>query len=162
MRIYVDSSALLKRVVIEPDSDALIAVLRRHVADEDALVSSALAWIEVSRALRTRWAGEADQSAVADATDVAMSGIDEYPINAEVVSLARRMGPAVMRNLDAIHLATSVLVDADFVVTFDARLAAACSESGLAVRAPTAADRPQVRPQSGLFASGGLERRSRE
>lgn len=162
MRIYVDSSALLKRVVTEPDSDALVAVLRRHEAEQDALVSSALAWIEVSRSLRARWADEADQSAVADAIDIALSGIDEYPINAEVVSLARRMGPAVLQSLDAIHLATSVLVDADVVVTFDARLAAACSENGLAVRAPTAADMPQVLPQGGLIASSDLERRTRE
>ncbi len=162
MRVYVDSSALLKRVVSEPEADALIAVLRRHDAEQDALVSSALAWIEVSRSLRSRWADEADQSAVADAIDIALSGIDEYPINAEVVSLARRMKPAVLRSLDAIHLATSVLVDADVVVTFDARLAAACSENGLAVRAPTAADRPQVRPHGGLLASGDRERRTGE
>jgi len=135
VRVYVDSSALIKRTVAEPESDALDATLERHAADEDALVSSSLAWVEVSRALRARL-DAANRDEVNDAIDVALSGIAERPLTAEVVSLARRIDPAVLRSLNAIHLATAVLLDADVIVTYDDRLAEAARHNGLTVAAP--------------------------
>ncbi|MEO8907239.1 MAG: VapC toxin family PIN domain ribonuclease, partial [Microbacteriaceae bacterium] len=54
MRVYVDSSALVKRAIDESESNALVAHLEDRVAAGDALVSSSLAWVEVTRALRTR------------------------------------------------------------------------------------------------------------
>lgn len=42
MRVYVDSSALLERSVVEFESDAVEAVLECHVDNGDALVSSSL------------------------------------------------------------------------------------------------------------------------
>jgi hypothetical protein len=92
VRVYVDSSALIKRSVAEPDSDALDSALDKYVAQEAALVSSALAWIEVSRALRLRLNAE-NYDDIADAIDVALSGVAERPITADVVSLARRIHP---------------------------------------------------------------------
>jgi uncharacterized protein len=135
VRVYVDSSALIKRVVSEEESDVLEDVLARHADAGDVLVSSALAWIEVSRALRQRLDG-ADPDEVTLAMEDAFSGIAERAIGAEVVSLARRVGPSRLRSLDAIHLATAVLVDVDVVLTYDNRLAAAARDSGLAVAAP--------------------------
>ncbi len=55
---------------------------------------------------------------------------------ADVVSVARRIEPLVLRSLDAIHLATAVLIDADLVVTYDDRLADACRRNSLAVASP--------------------------
>ncbi|WP_322778412.1 type II toxin-antitoxin system VapC family toxin [Frankia sp. Cas4] len=134
MRVYVDSSALIKRVAIEAESTTLVATLDRYYADRDLLISSSLAWIEVIRALHAR-----ALSPFATATvhaDAAMSGIAEHPISPEVVSLARRIRPPVLRSLDAIHLASALLVDADHMVTYDARLAAACTENSLVVTSP--------------------------
>lgn len=133
MRVYVDSSALLKRTLIEPESGALEDALARTVENEGALVSSSLAWIEVSRALRR--SGETDQ-VVNAAIEDALSGIAQRPITADVVSLARRIGPSALRSLDAVHLATAILLDADVVMTYDDRLAAAAQYNGLAVSAP--------------------------
>lgn len=138
MRIYVDSSALMKRVVAEGESDALEATLQRHVENDDALLSSSLAWIEVSRALRGRIGGE-DHTTVAASVEDALSGIAERPVAPDVVSLARRIGPTVLRSLDAIHLATAVLLDADAVVTYDDQLAAAARHNDLTVTSPAAA-----------------------
>ena len=76
MRVYVDSSALLKRVFAESESEALKASLRSHVAQGEALVSSSLAWLEVARALRAGTSG-AD---IDDLSDRALSGILERPI----------------------------------------------------------------------------------
>ena len=49
MRLYLDSSALVKLVQRETESDALRRFLRRHRADQ--LVTSALARVEVVRAV---------------------------------------------------------------------------------------------------------------
>ncbi len=134
MRIYLDSSAVIKRVVIEAESHDLISAIDRSYADGDVLISSSLAWIEVTRALHTRAV-----SAFAVATvhaDAALSGVAEHPISREVVSLARRVQPPVLRSLDAIHLASALLLDADQIMTYDDRLAAACVDNGLVVASP--------------------------
>lgn len=135
MRVYIDSSALIKRSVAEPESDAVEEALGRHVEDGDALVSSSLAWVEVSRALRGRL-DAADRSVVSAAIEDALSGVAERPVAADVVSLARRVGPDVLRSLDAIHLATAIVIDADVVLTYDERLAAAARHNGLVVATP--------------------------
>lgn len=135
MKVYVDSSALIKRAVAERESEAVDAALERHVNAEDVLVSSTLAWIEISRALRGRLDGE-DHDVVNEATEDALSGIAERPITADVVSLARRIEPNVLRSLGTIHLATAVLLDVDTLVTYDDRLATAARYNGLAVSAP--------------------------
>lgn len=115
--VYVDGSALIKRVVEEAESDALEAALARYVADDSVLVSSSLAWIEVSRALRSRLdADSQNQDEIHDAVEAAVSGVAERLITGDVVGLARRVAPPVPRTLDAVHLATAILLDADVVV----------------------------------------------
>ena len=141
MRIYADSSALIKRVVEEAESDALLAALDDHIAsditNDTVVVSSSLAWIEVSRALSSLSdSGANSREQLVDAFEVALSGVAERPITADVVSLARRVAPPVLRTLDAIHLATAILLDVDVVLTYDDRLADACRHNGLAVSAP--------------------------
>jgi uncharacterized protein len=135
VRVYVDSSALLKRSVAEAESEAVEDVLERHVADGDVLVSSSLAWIEVSRALRSRLDDEG-HDVVHEAIGDALSGIAARPVTADVVSLARRIGPNVLRSLDAIHLATAVLVDADVLITYDERLAVVARHNDVTFSAP--------------------------
>jgi uncharacterized protein len=136
VRIYVDSSALLKRAFAEAESDALEDVLQRHAEASDALISSSLAWVEVSRALRRRFDGK-DPDLVSEASEDAIAGIAERAITPDVISLARRIGPNVLRSLDAIHLATAVLIDADVLLTYDDRLAEATRANGMAVSSPT-------------------------
>jgi predicted nucleic acid-binding protein len=134
MRIYLDSSAVLKRIIIEPESANLVAALDRYHADEALFVSSSLAWIEVARALRHR--DEVVLTQLSADTDTALTGVAEHPITAEVIALARRVSPSRLRSLDAIHLASALLLDADRVLTYDARLADACVHNGLAIEAP--------------------------
>jgi len=99
-------------------------------------VSSTLAWIEISRALRARLDGQG-QDVFTEAIDDALAGVAERAITPDVVSLARRIEPNVLRSLDAIHLATAVLLDVDAVLTYDERLAMAARHNGLAVSAPS-------------------------
>lgn len=133
MRVYFDSSALIKRVVAEDESDDLVDFLDARYEQGDVLASSSLAWVEVSRVVLARVRKPADAGELIDG---AMSGIDERQMTAEVVSIARRIEPLVLRSLDALHLATAVLIDADLVVTYDERLADACRRNALAVASP--------------------------
>ena len=135
MRVYVDTSALLKRVFIEPESVALRDALRACADDGDVLVSSSLAWVEVSRVVR----GHADtdiQIDVEDVIEAALSGILEQPISPEVIALARRLTPPALRTLDAIHVAGALLMDADVVIAYDRRLIDAGAHHGLATCHP--------------------------
>lgn len=141
MRVYVDSSALIKRSVQEAESDAVEAAFERYVADDAVIVSSSLAWIEVSRALRDRLDngsnnGSSDEDEVHDAVEGAMSGVAERLITSDVVSLARRVPPPLLRSLDAIHLATAILLDVDEILVYDHRLIDACRRNGLAAVTP--------------------------
>jgi predicted nucleic acid-binding protein len=133
MRVYMDSSALIKRVIEEKESDELVEFLDTHYQQADLLASSSLAWVEVSRAVLARAKSSARAGQL---IEDAMSGVDERSMTAEVVSVARRIEPLVLRSLDAIHLATAVLIDADLVVTYDDRLADACRRNALTVAAP--------------------------
>ena len=136
MRIYVDSSALLKRVLAEGESEALKASLRSQVEQGAALVTSSLAWVEVSQALRALVAGPSSAD-IDHLSDLALSGILERRISSEVVALARRLQPAVLRSLDAIHLASAVLLDVDLIVAYDQRLAEAARHHGMRVSSPS-------------------------
>ena len=137
MRIYADSSALIKRAIEEAESDALEAVVDQQVADDAVIVASSLAWVEVSRALRTLSASlRPSDGSLTDAIDVALSGVAERPLTDDIISLARRVAPPVLRTLDAIHLATAIVLDVDLVLTYDDRLADACRHNGLATSAP--------------------------
>lgn len=137
MRVYVDSSALIKRSVQEVESDAVEAALDRHVGAGAVIVSSSLAWVEVSRALRRRFEdGSSSDDEIRDAVGGALSGVAEWLVTGEVVSLARRVSPSRLRALDAIHLATAILLDADEVLVYDDRLVDACRHNGLTAVTP--------------------------
>lgn len=131
MRLYVDSSALVKLVQREAESDALRRFLRRHRADQ--LVTSALSRVEVVRAVLT-----GGPAALAHARRQ-LSRLDQIVLSTEVVDRAATLAPYVpLRSLDAIHLAAAQLVGSELraVVTYDLRMADAAEELGLAVERP--------------------------
>jgi predicted nucleic acid-binding protein len=137
MRVYYDSSALIKRSVEEPESEALDSALEDHIAAGSVILSSTLAWIEVSRALRGRLgSGGYGDEETRQAIERALSGVTERLITEDVVSLARRIGPTAVCTLDAIHLATAILLDVDIVVGYDDRLLDACRSHALATSSP--------------------------
>jgi predicted nucleic acid-binding protein len=130
--VYVDSSALLKRVVVEAESTALRELLRETAGAGHLLTASSIAWLEVWRSLR-----RAAASDVAGLTDAAFSGVAEFPLTNGLVVRARRVGDDHLRSLDALHLASAIGVQADVMVTYDERLAAASRLVGMTVRSPT-------------------------
>lgn len=135
MRVYCDSSALIKRVIGEAESDAVVAELSRYAEGGHALVASALAWIEVTRAVRSRRERE-NPSNWNRLAETAMSGIAQAGMDDTVIALARRLGPGALRSLGAVHLATAVILDVDIVVSYDSRLLAVATEFGFATATP--------------------------
>jgi predicted nucleic acid-binding protein len=125
---YLDSSAIVKLVVREPESRALRQYLRRR----RPLVSSALARTEVLRALLGL-----GEEALRRGRD-ALSRIDLVRINDRVLGAAGRLLPAELRSLAAIHLASAQRLGADLgtLVTYDARMSAAAAALGMKVAAP--------------------------
>jgi predicted nucleic acid-binding protein len=126
--IYLDSSAIVKLAVTEPES----AALRRYLRRKRPLVTSALARTEVARALLA-----VESDAVGRGTEV-LRRIDVIRLNDRILIAAGAMLPVELRSLDAIHLATAHAVGTDLarICTYDERLAAAAEASGLTVVAP--------------------------
>lgn len=137
MRIYLDSSALVKRALNEPESGAFQDAFDDFVEAGAVIAASALAWVEVSRAVRLRRDLESPR-VINDVIDAALSGLDQYPITEQVVAVAQRLSPVSLRSLDAIHLATASLLDADLVCAYDQRLVGAAEELGFRTLSPGA------------------------
>lgn len=135
MLIYIDSSALLKRVLAEAESNAIDGATHAAAVAGTVIASSTLAWIEVTRALRSRL-DSVDPRLIGRLSDNALSGVQEAPITTEVAAVARRIGPPTLRSLDAIHLATATLLEADEVWAYDRRLLDAADGLGLVTVSP--------------------------
>ena len=131
--IYVDSSVPLL-ALMEQTGGSEAAALDEHRGEALRKVSSALLDVEVSRALRH----EGLDPALADTL---LDSIDLVVIDDEVVQRAKAL-TGELKSLDAIHLATALMLDhpRDPVVllTHAARLAEAARAHGLEVIDPAA------------------------
>jgi predicted nucleic acid-binding protein len=127
---YVDTSAIVKLVVEEPESDALLRLLARW----PDRVSSALARVEVHRAL---WRAAASRGAHARA-DRVLGALVLVRVDEPVLAQAASFKDPRLRALDAIHLATALTLgdDPDAFITYDARLARAAARLRLPVQHP--------------------------
>ena len=127
--IYLDSSAIVKLIVREPES----AALKQRLASTGEWISSALARVEVLRTLGRR---NLTEEAVRNAERM-LSRMALVPLDDRVLSAAAEVGPGSLRSLDALHLATALSVfGLDSFVTYDQRLFAAASAAGLRAMAP--------------------------
>lgn len=124
--LYLDTSALLKRVFVEGESSQVLAILRERSAAGDLIASSELAWVEVARALAR--AGVPDVSEVLRA---ACTGVARQPLTPAVMQRARTIGPAGLRSPDAIHLSAAISLGSTEMLTYDHRLAAAAESLGV-------------------------------
>ncbi len=127
--LYLDSSALVKLVVDEPETQALLEFL----AGWPDRVSSALARVEVLRAVKRTGAGPAvRRRAVRVLARVALVRIDDA-----LLATAARVLPPELRTLDAIHVATArSLDDLAGIVSYDARLGRAASRARIKIWSP--------------------------
>ena len=125
---YFDSSAIVKLVHLEPESQALIDYL---ASDEIEVSTSVVAEIEVIRALRRLRDTKPE-------IEQAMKGFYLLGLDEEVRQDACSIGATTLRSLDAVHLATALAIDDDELefITYDNRLADAARSEGLTVVQP--------------------------
>ena len=128
MRCYLDSSALAKLVLQEPET----LKLREFLKGSTLRLTSAISEVELRRAA-ARGPSQSDVAARR-----VLSVVSQIDVSRDVVQGAASVGPTTLRSLDAIHLATALLVasDLDVFVTYDARLGEAAAGAGLSVQQP--------------------------
>jgi len=127
--VYLDSSAAVKLIVREAESEALESWLRPH----DVLTSSALLRTELLRAIR-RGAPRRIAEARAALAAFTLRAVDD-----EILDVAGDLGPSSIRSLDAIHLATALRLATalDAIVTYDRRMIEGAHALGLPVASPS-------------------------
>ncbi|MBA3418810.1 MAG: type II toxin-antitoxin system VapC family toxin [Geodermatophilaceae bacterium] len=130
MRLYLDSSAIVKLVQTEAESEELTRFLRGRRTDRQ--VSSALARVEVVRAVQRGGA-----AAVASARRQ-LGRMTLFPMHRNLLDDAADLGNGGLRSLDAVHLASARRLGDELraVVTYDLRMQAAAEALGLPTAAP--------------------------
>jgi predicted nucleic acid-binding protein len=130
--IYLDAAALVKLAHVELESHDLVSWLNARLGMP--LVSSALAEVEVPRALR-RW----DPQAL-PAVPAVLSLVTRMEMDAGIRAAAAAFAEPTVRSLDAIHLATAQRLGAmlQTFVTYDKRLLAVADAYGLPTASPGA------------------------
>lgn len=123
---YLDASALVKLVIAEADS---LAMLRWYLESE-RVITSRIGLIETERAVARRDHDTVRLRAVLDQIEV-------FDLDDDIGRRAGALVPASLRTLDAIHVATALAIGAlDAFVTYDDRQAEAARTVGLPVVRP--------------------------
>jgi predicted nucleic acid-binding protein len=125
---YLDTSALGRILLGEPDAAAILAVLPQF----DQLVSSRLIRIELRRL--------ASREDVVDDAERLLAGVALIPLDDEILAAAETVPPFTVHSLDAIHLVTALRLreraSLDALLTYDRRLAEGAEHHGIEVMAP--------------------------
>jgi predicted nucleic acid-binding protein len=127
--VYLDSSALVKLVIREPESKALTD----HLRSRPKRVSSALARVEVLRTVRPH-----GPASVTRAKRV-LERVGLVRLDDDLLDAAGTMEGTSLRSLDAIHLAAAATLGDALVeiITYDIRMSQAATQFGIAVSAPS-------------------------
>ena len=127
---YLDSSAIVKLILVEAET----RVLSVYLSDGVPQASCAVATTEVVRAVGS-YGRDAIARAQASLRSIEMIAIDDLLLN-----VASELKPWKLRSLDALHLATALAIGdrLEAVVTYDRRMADAARTLGMAVESPGA------------------------
>lgn len=119
--IYLDTSAAVKALIPEAQSDAIRALFE----GEDRLVSSRLLELELATVVQRRNASASERSRVL--SRVSLVRLDDVVIDAAV------SGASGLRALDALHLATATSLGdlVDSMLSFDRELVERAQEAGI-------------------------------
>lgn len=132
--IYLDTSALTKLLVAEAETPDLRSWLLEQRDDgEDHAVTSALGRVELMRAV-----ARIEEPGLHERALYLLDGLDILPLTGAVIALAETIGPAHLRSLDAIHLASAAQIRGELTtfVTYDHRLLEGCRAVGLDTASP--------------------------
>ena len=128
--IYLDSSALVKLALTEPESAALASYLAKH--GSQSLVSSTLHRAEVLRAI---W--QAEPGALPRAQRI-IRRISLVSLTHDLLDNAATLPPGGLCTTAAIHLASALAITRDLTafVCYDKQLLAAAEAAGLPTASP--------------------------
>lgn len=128
--IYLDSSALVKLALAEPETQALAGYLAGHAGQ--ALVSSSLHRAEVLRAI---WGSE--PGALPRAQRM-IRRVSLVTLSHDVLDNAATLPPGNLSTTAAIHLASALALKRDLTafVCYDRQLLDAAEHAGLPVASP--------------------------
>ena len=137
--VYIDSSALAKLYVPEPESEQVERFLlgRRDLIISDLSVTeviSAAARRKREKALSRKQAIEIRDAVLSDAGSGSFRRAGMSPSihrKAERMLLATESVP--LRTLDALHIALALSVESKYILTFDSRMADAATLQGLQI-----------------------------
>jgi len=128
--LYVDTSALGRILLAEPDAGAIRMTLSRY----DAWWSSELVVVELRRL--------AAREDLLEPAEQLIAGLRLMALDRASLDRASRLDPLEVRTLDAIHLDAAVALRRDdeiaAVLTYDRQLQTGCAHHRLDVEAPTA------------------------
>jgi uncharacterized protein len=129
---FLDTSALVKLAVAEPESAALGDWLRHR----ERLVACELIRVEAVRAVRL------SNPAAVDRVRAAIATLTLIRLDDAIYEAAAELEPPLLRSLDALHLASALSVQPDLggLVTYDRRMAEGAGALGLRVEAPRHAE----------------------
>ena len=129
MAFVVDSSAIVKLIVDEPKSQSFSAWLKNC---KDDLFVLEIAHTEVARAI-TR----VDVSLHGQLNNV-LERFGTIRVSSQILTIASVLSPTNLRTLDAIHLASCLILGDDLTgfVTYDSAQADAATHNGITVIAP--------------------------
>jgi predicted nucleic acid-binding protein len=125
---YVDTSAVLKLLVDEPESAALAEYVSTAAASGHRLVASMLLYTELHCAARRRGLG-------AEPLNMVLGGVNLVDIARSDLMYAAAL-PGRLRSADAIHLATAIRLQTDLLVAYDGELLAVAVDAGVTVLSP--------------------------
>ena len=128
MTSYLDTSAAMKLLVDEAESEALVEYLVQ-LPDSD-IVASWLLHTELHCA-----AGRHPEDVALESVAVVLDTVTLIDVTRGDLVTAGVL-PGGLRSNDAIHLSTALRVGADEIVTYDEELARTASAAGIAVVAP--------------------------
>lgn len=124
---YLDTSAALKLLVEEAESDVLARAID---AQEPDLVACWLLETEMRRA------GHRVAALTQQIVSEFLEGVALYEVPASLFREAGLLPGTDLRSLDALHLAAAIRIGVDHVVTYDSRMGDAARSLGLDVLAP--------------------------
>lgn len=127
MSWYIDSSAILKLLISEKESIALVAFLDAPVK------TSIISRVEVIRSLN-----RISPEKIAEG-QVALSRFEMTPVSSPILMLAENFPMSItLKSLDAIHVATVIFLDklVEGIITYDKAMIKNAKELGIKVVSP--------------------------
>ena len=126
--IYIDSSAILKFIIKEAESEAVVSISRAR------FITSELSRVEVTRAI-LRY----EPSAIKVAENI-LDNFNYVKIDSQTLVQAERLPERInLRALDAIHIAVAskMALKINSILTYDKQMAKAAKALGFEVLSPT-------------------------